>query len=221
VEVLPEVTSDIQNVCKELEKDRRWKTLKVNWETGDVEADKDVEDPGYARLRLTDPAHRLPAAVFPVKGYKTCQALLDSVNRPYLVPSSYGFHHGVDINLPRGTAIVAARGGTITRLNNTCEPDEQVTANCPGCGNWVEIDDGKTIYQYCHLKQVAEGLAVGHKVRTGQDLGVSGNTGLSGNVPHLHFTVVDLTGVAPVSQKFWSNAYPYLDAWCSNKTCPE
>ena len=218
--VLPEVVSDLQKSCKELEKDRRWSALKVSWETGDKEVDKDVENPGFARLLLADPADKLPASVFPVESTtKTCTALLSAVWRPYLVPSSYGFHHGVDFSLDRGTPIVAARGGTIMKINTTCKENEQTSPTCPGCGNWTEVDDGTFIYQYCHLKTVAESLEVGQKVSTGQYLGESGNTGLSGNVPHLHFTIQRKAGAPPVNQKFYINAYPYLDAWCKKDTC--
>jgi murein DD-endopeptidase MepM/ murein hydrolase activator NlpD len=55
--------------------------------------------------------------------------------------------------------------------------------------NWVLIqhDDG-TLAEYAHLQPNGVTVAIGQRVRRGDVLGLSGNTGFS-SVPHLHFSV--------------------------------
>ncbi len=68
----------------------------------------------------------------------------------------------------------------------------------------VDIGDGKFAF-YAHMKKgspTALGLKVGQRVRTGQELGLLGNTGIS-DAPHLHFHIMD--GPDPIN----ANGLPF------------
>jgi murein DD-endopeptidase MepM/ murein hydrolase activator NlpD len=97
--------------------------------------------------------------------------------------------HAVDIAMPEGVAIVAARAGvveTIEAHHGASAEDEPLTYD----GNLVRVRhaDG-TAAIYAHLKHRGVAIAVGETVQAGQLLGYSG---ASGDVlePHLHFAVV-------------------------------
>ena len=75
-----------------------------------------------------------------------------------------------------GTAIYAADGGTVTYAGWG-----------GGLGYYVSIDHGngfKTIYAHCSALYVSKGA----KVKQGDVIGLSGNTGYSTG-PHLHFEI--------------------------------
>ncbi|MFC1611008.1 M23 family metallopeptidase [Myxococcota bacterium] len=220
--VLPEVTSDIQNGCGEWTKDRRWKLLKVSWETGDVVADRDVENPGFARLFLRDPAKSLPSGVFPVETI-SCQAMLADTRRPFLVPSSYGFHHGVDLRTPVGTPLVAPLGGTLLKVHRDCPDGDK---GCNGsCGNQIRVQGDDFKYYYCHMGEVEASLEVGDTVVPGQLLGDIAMTGLT-STPHLHFVIHpkwDPSNGSPFGGDPlfpMANPWPYLDHWCRQSAVP-
>ncbi|WP_028237930.1 M23 family metallopeptidase [Stutzerimonas azotifigens] len=92
--------------------------------------------------------------------------------------------YAVDIAMPPGTPIVAARGGEVVDL------ESGQAGRWPNpSGNFVRIrhDDG-TESAYLHLQRRSVAVKVGQKVATGTLLGRSGNTGRSTG-PHLHFVV--------------------------------
>lgn len=96
--------------------------------------------------------------------------------------------HAVDIPVPIGTPVLAARAGTVidTRLGSNQGGMEPTYA---GEANYVRVlhDDG-TQALYWHLKQNGVQVRPGARVAEGQMLGLSGNTGYS-SAPHLHFAV--------------------------------
>ena len=56
-----------------------------------------------------------------------------------------------------------------------------------GYGNYIEIDHGSGVHSfYGHLNKIY--VKCGAKVQQGQNIGLSGNTGV-GTGPHLHFGV--------------------------------
>ncbi len=109
--------------------------------------------------------------------------------RGYVWPSAartitqyYGWrHHGLDIAGPMGTAIYAAKGGTV------------VTSQCgwnSGYGCYVIIDHGNGVRTlYGHNSRLL--VSVGDKVVAGQTISLMGNTGKVYGVTgiHLHFEI--------------------------------
>lgn len=97
--------------------------------------------------------------------------------------------YAVDIAMPVGTDIVAARGGIVFDVASTNfkgGPDADEYADL---ANLVRIlhDDG-TYAVYAHLNWNTIRVQPGDRVKTGQYIADSGNTGFSSG-PHLHFAV--------------------------------
>lgn len=87
-------------------------------------------------------------------------------------------HTGVDFAMKPGNPIYATGDGVVTN----------VKFELFGYGNQVVIDHGfgyKT--RYAHLKTI--GVAEGMKVKRGECIGISGNSGRSSG-PHLHYEVI-------------------------------
>ncbi|MDV3051852.1 phage tail tape measure protein [Staphylococcus ureilyticus] len=86
-----------------------------------------------------------------------------------------GRHYGIDFGMPTGTKIRALTDGTIT----------QAGAVSGGGGNQITLKEpgGKYFQWYMHLSKIL--AKKGQKVKTGDVLGLSGNTGNS-TTPHLH-----------------------------------
>lgn len=87
-------------------------------------------------------------------------------------------HHdypAIDLPVPTGTPAYAVRAGTITLINDSL------------CGIGINMTgtDG-AIYTYCHLQSWT--VSNGQSVVTGQQIGVTNNTG-SSTGPHLHFGI--------------------------------
>jgi murein DD-endopeptidase MepM/ murein hydrolase activator NlpD len=106
--------------------------------------------------------------------------------------------YAVDIALPDGTPIYAAREGMVINVRH----DSFVGAADPSLldqANVVEIlhDDG-TIACYAHLHWDSIRVRVGQRVVRGEYLANSGNTGFTSG-PHLHFAVWRNAGSGEVS----------------------
>jgi murein DD-endopeptidase MepM/ murein hydrolase activator NlpD len=96
--------------------------------------------------------------------------------------------YAVDISMPEGMAIVAAREGLVEAVqadHGATSKEEPVTYE----GNFVRVRhvDGSAAI-YAHLKYRGVTVAVGETVAAGQILGYSGATG-DVEEPHLHFVV--------------------------------
>ncbi len=88
------------------------------------------------------------------------------------------YHKGVDFAMDSGNPVYATGDGVV----------ESVKFEFFGYGNHVVIDHGfgyKT--KYAHLKSI--GLVEGMKVKRGECIGLSGNSGKSTG-PHLHYEVI-------------------------------
>lgn len=141
--------------------------------------------------------------------------------RPYRVPFaegvwfpvSQGFHgqyshntlqseFAVDIGMPEGTEVYAARAGVVMDVANdffSGGADENKFADR---ANLIRIlhDDG-TMAVYGHLSLESARVAVGGRVKRGQVIAESGNTGYSSG-PHLHFVIQRNIGLKMISVPF-------------------
>ncbi|MEB2644501.1 M23 family metallopeptidase [Pseudomonas canadensis] len=102
--------------------------------------------------------------------------------------------YAMDIAMPEGTPIIAARSGVVVKTENA-----QTGRGSDASGNFVRVrhDDG-TEGVYLHLKQGSVSVRVGQRVAVGSPLALSGNTGNSSG-PHLHFVVQRATEAGLVS----------------------
>lgn len=115
-------------------------------------------------------------------------------------PVSQGFngkfsHHddqnryAVDIVMPVGTPVLAARDGTVMTVANDFYGAGLNMAEYGSRANNIRIlhPDG-SMAVYAHLKLESARVQVGEHVHAGQVLALSGDTGFT-NGPHLHFCV--------------------------------
>lgn len=114
----------------------------------------------------------------------------------HMTPDAY---YAMDIVMPVGTHIYAARGGTVFEVASTnfrggLDPEKDGAA-----ANLVRIlhDDG-TYGVYAHLNWNTIRVTPGDVVGRGEYIADSGNTGFSSG-PHLHFAVIRNAGMQPVS----------------------
>ena len=108
--------------------------------------------------------------------------------------------YAMDIAMPEGTPIIAARGGVVVKTENS-----QSGRGTHPSGNFVRVlhSDG-TMGVYLHLKQGSVRVREGQRVAVGSALALSGNTGNSSG-PHLHFVVQRNTGMGLVSIPYQFN----------------
>jgi len=143
---------------------------KFTWELGDPAA---VHDP---------PApYRLPFAI-------TGSALVGQAFNGETTHNNPQNRYAVDIGLPIGTPVLAARAGVVMDVENNFS-DGKAKARYVQRNNYVRIlhDDG-TMAVYAHLKRGSLRVRPGQRVQRGQVIARSGNSGFSTG-PHLHFVV--------------------------------
>ena len=99
-----------------------------------------------------------------------------------------GRTHAIDFDMEEGTPICAAREGVVIFVKDNSNKHGK-TIQFQDYGNYVTIyhEDG-TMANYFHLKKKGSKVKVGDKVKAGQIIALSGNTGWSSG-PHLHFQV--------------------------------
>lgn len=102
--------------------------------------------------------------------------------------------YAVDIAMPEGTKILAARSGVIMDVANDFFTGG-AEASLRGRANYVRVlhDDG-TMAVYAHLKLETVRYPVGTRIEAGQFIAESGSTGYSTG-PHLHFAVQKNVGM--------------------------
>jgi murein DD-endopeptidase MepM/ murein hydrolase activator NlpD len=123
-------------------------------------------------------------------------------------PRAYraGYHEGIDFPVKAGTPVLAAKAGTIVRIDSAFvdwTPDEEQAAfdaavalgYTPSAtldrvrGRQVWIDHGEGIVtRYAHLSAV-EPFVVGDVVAQGQVIAAVGSSGFPEGGPHLHFEI--------------------------------
>lgn len=109
----------------------------------------------------------VPAGL-PVKG---------KVSSPFGYRSSVGkghTHNGTDFAVPVGTPVVAPADGVIVSAGN----------NGGGEGIFVTMNSGSAVHKFFHLSKIS--VSPGQRVKRGETVGLSGNTGYSTG-PHLHW----------------------------------
>lgn len=85
-------------------------------------------------------------------------------------------HRGIDYAAPRGTPILAAGDGRVSKATRT-KPN----------GNFVVIQHGEQfVTKYLHLSKFGRGIKSGTKVKQGQTIGYVGATGWA-TAAHLHY----------------------------------
>lgn len=99
-----------------------------------------------------------------------------------------GFH-AVDIQMPEGTPVHAARAGTVMAVARYFHGAGDDLERDGPRANYVRIlhEDG-SMGLYAHLAYRGVRVREGERVERGQRIGLSGNTGYSTG-PHLHFAV--------------------------------
>ncbi|HVO55550.1 MAG TPA: peptidoglycan DD-metalloendopeptidase family protein [Solirubrobacterales bacterium] len=115
-------------------------------------------------------------------------------------PRSGHIHQGQDVMAACGTPLVAARGGRV-----------QYAGFQSAAGNYVVIDGRGTPndFMYAHLAEPSP-LHTGETVRTGQPIGIVGETG-DATACHLHFEMWGPPGWYEGGAPF--DPLPYLEKW--------
>jgi murein DD-endopeptidase MepM/ murein hydrolase activator NlpD len=148
-----------------------------------------IGDPA-ARHQPMQP-YRAPFAV--AQAFEVTQAPPNAVT--HVTPGS---RHAIDIAMPVGTAVHAAREGVV--INVAAKHFRSgLTPQSMDDANFIEIlhDDG-THAIYAHLQLDTVRVKRGQRVARGEYIANSGNTGFSSG-PHLHFVVVRNAGMQSVS----------------------
>jgi murein DD-endopeptidase MepM/ murein hydrolase activator NlpD len=109
-------------------------------------------------------------------------------------------HQGQDTMADCGTPLIAARGGTV-----------QYAGYQSLAGNYVVIDGKGTTFDfmYAHLAEPSP-LQTGESVRTGQPIGIVGDTG-DATACHLHFEIWTAPGWYEGGSPI--DPLPYLEKW--------
>lgn len=111
-------------------------------------------------------------------------------------------YHAVDFSMPEGTPVLAARAGVVMSVESDFYKAGTDISRYGDRANHIRIlhADG-TMGVYAHLALESVLVSIGDRVRAGEHIADSGNTGFSTG-PHLHFVVQRNTGGALVSVPF-------------------
>ncbi|MFG3709143.1 M23 family metallopeptidase [Micromonospora sp. NPDC047670] len=129
---------------------------------------------------------------------------------------THSAYPGTDIFADCGEPVVAVTDGVVLEVSRVDRFDRRGPRGPHNGGLSVSLlgDDGVRYYG-SHLREIADGIDAGVRVRAGQRLGAVGKTGNANNVCHLHF------GISPPCtgrDGWWIRRgvvwpAPYLDSW--------
>jgi len=105
-----------------------------------------------------------------------------------------GSRYAVDIGMPIGTGIRAARGGEVVSVQDSFGAGGNSVAYRSQTNSVYVLHDDGTFGVYAHLRQGSALVRPGQRVLSGQIIAQSGNTGYSTG-PHLHFAVLRNAGL--------------------------
>lgn len=113
-----------------------------------------------------------------------------------------GSHYAVDIAMPEGTPVLAARGGVVMDMEDDFHDGGVQEDRYIDRANFIRLlhDDG-SMAVYAHLQPNSARVYPGARIPTGTWIANSGNTGYSSG-PHLHFAVQLNVGMALESLPF-------------------
>ncbi len=158
-------------------------------------------DPQYTtRYTLGSPA----ASHQPASSYRVPYAISNeySVTQAYPNVSTHDTpdaYHAVDIAMPVGTNIFAARGGIVFDVaDSNFRGGLDRERDGPGANIIRVLHDDGTYAIYAHLNWNTIRVRPGDRVQRGEYIADSGNTGFSSG-PHLHFVVIRNAGMKPES----------------------
>lgn len=110
-------------------------------------------------------------------------------------------HYGLDLQVPVGTSVVAARGGVVVNVRDDSNEGGANRAHSDKANFVIVQHTDGTLARYYHLQEKSVVVQTGQAVRAGDALGKSGATGFV-KEPHLHFDVVRITGATMTTIPF-------------------
>lgn len=100
-----------------------------------------------------------------------------------------GSRYAVDIGMPIGTGLRAARAGSVVSVQDRHGPGGNSVAYRSQTNSVYILHDDGTFGVYAHLRQGSALVRPGQRVQAGQIIAQSGNSGYTTG-PHLHFAVL-------------------------------
>ena len=160
---------------------------------GDFELRMDVV-PGDPRARPQDVEYLLPLQM---AGWRIDQGFGGSFSH-----ADAQNRYALDLAAPIGTPVLAARDGVVMHVESDFARAGLDRERYAGRANMIRIlhDDG-TMAMYAHLDVDGVRVRPGERVRAGQAIARSGNTGFTTG-PHLHFAVQVNRGMRLESIRF-------------------
>jgi murein DD-endopeptidase MepM/ murein hydrolase activator NlpD len=151
--------------------------------------------PGDPRARPRDFTYRVP--FFPEATFTLDQGFGGRFS--HTDPQS---RYAIDLSVPEGTPVTAARDGVVMQVEEEFRGAGLDLEQFGDRANYLRVlhDDG-TMGVYAHLMPRSTIVLAGERVRAGDMIGKSGNTGFSSG-PHLHFVVQVNRGMDLVSIPF-------------------
>lgn len=103
----------------------------------------------------------------------------------HTTPDSF---YAVDINMPKRTPVLAARSGIVVDVESRYGDGAKDEYFKDKANHITILHDDGTLAEYAHLEQAAVYVWIGQRIREGDVIALSGNSGYSSG-PHLHFAI--------------------------------